>query len=481
MEAAWKTRAMERAAAFFDLDRTLLRGASGPAFTEALRAEGLLSRRPLPGEDLVSSAMYRYFERFGETLGSMFMTRQVARAARGWSQPAVRRAGERAADVLIGTVPPYAHQVIAEHRDAGRSVVMATTSPHDLVEPLAQRLGMDDVVATRYAVGPQSRDTGDGQDPTYNGSIDGEFVWGMGKLRAVQAWARAHDVDLDHSWAYSDSIFDLPLLRAVKHAVAVNPDPRLMPVAAVQRWPILYLDVPPGVPKLPVIDEEPQSLLMKWLKPGMLPWLRLDADGAEHLPDEGPAIVVANHRSYLDPLVLGLAVAPHGRPLRFLAKHELFDVPVAGSLVRAVGSVPVDRATRSDEPLETAAAALSAGEVVVILPQGTIPRGKAFFAPTLEGRPGAARLAAMTKAPVIPFGLWGTEKVWPRSQRLPQVWNVVDPPTVRVRSGPPVQLQFRSPRADTERIMRAISDLLPPEARQPYEPTPDELARTHPP
>ena len=73
----------------------------------------------------------------------------------------------------------------------------------------------------------------------------------------------------------------------------------------------------------------------------------------------------------------------------------------------------------------------------------------------------------MTKAPVIPIGLWGTEKVWPRSSRLPNVLNVTDPPEVRVRVGAPVELKYRSLDADTKRIMAAISKLLPPSRTTP--------------
>jgi putative phosphoserine phosphatase/1-acylglycerol-3-phosphate O-acyltransferase len=115
------------------------------------------------------------------------------------------------------------------------------------------------------------------------------------------------------------------------------------------------------------------------------------------------------------------------------------------------------------------------------MPQGTIPRGEAFFDPVLEGKRGAARLAAMTRAPVVPIGVWGTEKVWPRSSRVPNVINVLGAPTVRVRVGEPVELDYGDPRADTDRIMAAIMDLLPPESRERHEPTPEELAKTKPP
>jgi putative phosphoserine phosphatase/1-acylglycerol-3-phosphate O-acyltransferase len=167
--------------------------------------------------------------------------------------------------------------------------------------------------------------------------------------------------------------------------------------------------------------------------------------------------------------------------VRFLGKKEVFDAPVIGAAARAFGGIRVDRGTGSDEPLQEAAVALEAGQVVALMPQGTIPRGPAFFDPVLQGRWGAARLAGLVKVPVIPVGLWGTEKVWPRSSRLPNVLNVTNPPLITIRVGEPVTLKYKSVKKDTERIMEAIADLLPPEARVEREPTPEELVLTYPP
>ncbi|HET6953217.1 MAG TPA: HAD-IB family hydrolase [Acidimicrobiales bacterium] len=456
------------AAAFFDLDRTLLQGASGPVLSQALREAGVMSDRNVPGEGLV----YRLFDLVGETRPSMLLTRQAARFARGWPRQRVRAAGEKAADVLASAVQPFARPLIDDHRAEGRRLVLATTTPDDMIRPLAERLGFDDVVATRYGI--------DGAD-CYDGTITGEFVWGRGKLRAVRTWATERGVSLAESWAYSDSYYDNPLLGAVGHPVAVNPDPRLLALAVVRRWPVTWLDVPAGVPKLPLVGLEPQRLLQAVVRPEVLPWVRFDIAGVDRIPATGPAIVVANHRSYFDPVALGITFARRGRAVRFLGKREVFDAPVVGNLARALGGIRVDRASGSDAPLVEAAAALASGELVAILPQGTIPRGRAFFDPELKGRWGAARLAAETGVPVIPIGLWRTEAVWPRSERLPRMWNVVHPPTVRVRVGEPVDLKLRSPGADTRRIMAAIADLLPPEGRRPHDPTPEELARTHPP
>ena len=123
---------------------------------------------------------------------------------------------------------------------------------------------------------------------------------------------------------------------------------------------------------------------------------------------------------------------------------------------------------------------LRAGEAIALAPEGTIPRGPAFFATELRGRWGAARLAQATGAPVIPVGLWGTEKVWPRNARLPRL-RFDERPEIRVRVGGPVHLTGRSLDADTKRIMSALMDQLPDEARVARRPTPEELAATYPP
>ena len=399
----------------------------------------------------------------------MMLTRQVARFTAGWPIEAVRQAGAIAGEALAATVQPYALPLFEEHRQADRLLVLATTTPYELVKPLADALGFDDVIATRYGE----------KDGTYDGTILGDFVWGSGKLHAVRAWADINDVDLADTWAYSDSWYDLPLLEAVGHPNAVNPDARLTAISLLRRWPIVYLDKPPGVPKLLGLIE-PQRLIQLIARPELMRFVRFDIDGVDNIPPSGPAILVSNHRSYFDPVAICVTLAQRGRAVRFLAKKELFDVPLAGPVLRAMGAISVDRGTGSAEPLLAAAAAVQAGELVAILPQGTIPRGEEFFDPVLKGRTGAARLSTTTRAPVIPMGVWGTELVWPRNSRVPNVTNLRNPPTVRVRIGEPVDVKRRSAPADTKRIMAAISALLPPEASVARTPTPQELASSRP-
>lgn len=450
-----------RGAVFFDLDRTLLQGASGPVINRALRAAGVLSDRAFPGE----RAVYALFDLIGETLPTIALARGAALLAKGWKTDLVRAAGVEAAEELASHVTPYARPLIAQHQEAGRPVVLATATPDHLVRPLAERLGFDDVVATRYAE----------EAGAFTGRLEGEFVWATGKRAAVAAWAEAHGVEMSASYAYTDSIYDLPLLTAVGHPHAVNPDPRLQAVATLARWPVLHLDVPLGVPKM--LGLEPYDVLKRLARPEALPFARFQIDGVGNLPTRGPGIVVANHRSYFDPVALVVLAARAGRALRFLGKKEVFDVPLVGAIVRSLGHIRVDRENPSAAPIDAAAAALAAGELVCVLPQGTIPRGEAFFAP-MEGRHGAARLAARSGAPVIPVGLWGTEEVWPRSSKVPLVWNLLRPPRVQVRAGPPVGLGGDDEAADTSTLLAAIERLLPSARGHP--PTEAEIGRATP-
>src|SRR5690348_7818976 len=127
-------------AAFFDLDRTLLRGASGPVLTRALRGAGLVGSRGIPGESFLNGV----YHLLGENRVFMEATRQLARVASGWPVDRVQGAAQEAAEELVELVQPYAHAVIAQHRKAGRPVVLATTTPYELIKPFADLLGLDD-------------------------------------------------------------------------------------------------------------------------------------------------------------------------------------------------------------------------------------------------------------------------------------------------------------------------------------------------
>jgi len=452
-------------AAFFDLDRTLIGSSSAPVFAEHMADAGITEHRDIPFAKL----FLKYYETVGESRLTMAPAKLSVRANKGWAVDQVAVAAQAAAQALLADIQPFAAGVFDDHRKAGRKLVMATTSPDPFVRPLAEALGFDDVIASKWK----------SADGLYTGELDGPFVWGVTKAEAVAEWAQANGVKLSASYAYSDSYYDSPMLDSVGHPVAVNPDPNLTATALIKAWPIRHLDKNEGVAK--IAGREMQEWSRPFLRPELVaPFVDFTWTDVDKIPATGGAILVFNHRSYFDTTVMGMLAAKADRNVRALGKKEVFDVPVLGKIAAALGGVRVERASGSLEPLRKAADAIAGGEVVVMAPEGTIPRGPAFFATELKGRFGAARLAALTAAPVIPIGLWGTEKVWPRSARIPNIVRT-DRPQISVKVGDPVKLNYKSLKADTAAIMKAIMAQLPDEARVERTPTPEELALTYPP
>lgn len=186
---------------------------------------------------------------------------------------------------------------------------------------------------------------------------------------------------------------------------------------------------------------------------------RMDVEGSEREPREGPLVVVANHWSALDPPVLGCALR---RPVHFMAKEELFRIPLLRTWMRAVGTFPVRRGEPDRAAIRTALQRIREGGVVVVFPEGTRnPRGY-----LLPPEPGAAFLALRAGVPILPVGILGTLEAMPKGAWVPRLRKV------RVRIGEPFTLtDLGSGRealeAASDRIMRAIADLLgvPPPTR----------------
>ncbi len=449
---------MARAAAIVDVDRMLLTGRPGRILRDTLHCAGVTAPPgPLrPAVDVAATAFL-----------STQLSLLAVEASRGWSDSAVREAATAAAEAVVDDAAPHLRPLLDDQRSAGARLLLVSAAPPPVAEPLAGLLGAEDVIGTTWA-----------EDRGPLAAIEGPLVWARSKASGAAAWLRSVRVSPRAARAYADNFYAGPLLASVGHPTAVDPDARLTALARTMGWPIRHLDVPEGVVK--VAGREIQEWFRPFASVEAMPNARIDVAGREHVPAQGGAILAFNHRSYFDAAVTSLVAAQAGRAVRGLGKKEILDAPVLGPLARAVGTIRVDRGTGSDEPLEAAALALRAGEAVMIAPQGTIPRGPAFFEPELQGRWGAARLAAMTRAPVIPIGLWGTERVWPRNARLPRM-DPLHRPRVTARVGPPVALTYDDPDTDTKRIMTAIVDLLPPEARERRVPTEEELRRAYPP
>ncbi len=207
------------------------------------------------------------------------------------------------------------------------------------------------------------------------------------------------------------------------------------------------------------------------------PFTHRDWRGQENLPRTGGVLVVSNHISNFDPIVVGQYLAFSGRWPRFLGKASLFTAPVVGGIITACGQIPVQRGTTSAvHALSAAVEAVEAGKAVVIYPEGTVTLDEQLW--PMVAKSGAARIALQAGCPVIPLGQWGAQDVmWGKEIHFPKL---LPRKTLRVVAGPPVPLDDlrESPitpqtvAVATERIMDAITGLVA-ELRQ--EPAPPEL------
>jgi HAD superfamily hydrolase (TIGR01490 family) len=218
------------AAAFFDLDKTLIEGSSAFQFARAAYRAKLLGRRQLLSD---AAANVRFRLRGASDEDSLALRERIAASLQGTRVTELERLG---VDVLAGILPRVYPKMLAlahEHQDAGRRSYIVTAASQELADILARVMAFDG------ALGSEISEIVDG---VYTGKPAGLFIYGAGKARAIEELAAAEGIDLAQSYAYSDSESDLPMLRAVGHPVAVNPDARLARIARHEGWQILRLD-----------------------------------------------------------------------------------------------------------------------------------------------------------------------------------------------------------------------------------------------
>jgi HAD superfamily hydrolase (TIGR01490 family) len=218
-----------RGAAFFDLDKTLIEGSSALHFGRAAYKAGMLSRRRL-ARDVWANLRFRLS---GSTdQGTDELRQRILDAIAGQRVVDLQRLGP---DVLAGILPLVYKEVLQEayaHQDAGRPAYIVTAASQELAEVLAAVLVLDGGIGMRSEV----------REGVYTGRPDGPFTYREGKAEAIREIAAREGIDLAESYAYSDSESDLPMMRAVGHPVAVNPDAALEKVARAEGWRIMRFD-----------------------------------------------------------------------------------------------------------------------------------------------------------------------------------------------------------------------------------------------
>ena len=222
-------RPEEPGAAFFDLDRTLMAGSSAFQFGRAAYKAGLVSRRRLTADAWQN---LRFRLRGSTDKGTDAVRVRISTMLEGVR---VRDMQRLAPDVLAGVLPRLYPRMLAiayEHQDAGRPVFICTAASQEMAELMAIVLTLDGAVGSVF-------ETVDGE---YTGRPGGPFTYREGKAQAIRDLAEREGIDLAASWAYSDSESDLPMLRAVGHPVAVNPDAALARVARQEGWEVLRFE-----------------------------------------------------------------------------------------------------------------------------------------------------------------------------------------------------------------------------------------------
>ena len=219
-------------AAFFDLDKTVIAKAAMLAFGPRLHQEGMLNRW-LVARALWGQIVFRYL---GADEGRMEKMRETAlKVASGWEKERISTLVDEAlTEVIDPLVYAEAVELIESHQEAGRRVYLVSASPEEIVLPLARHLGVDGAIATRARIDAGGR---------YTGEVE-FYSAGAHKVTAIDEEAERYDLDLAGSYAYSDSVTDLPMLERVGHPVAVNPDKALLKEAIDRGWEIRVFENP---------------------------------------------------------------------------------------------------------------------------------------------------------------------------------------------------------------------------------------------
>ncbi|WP_411109622.1 HAD family hydrolase [Streptomyces sp. c-19] len=246
-----ENHSLPRTAAFFDLDKTVIAKSSTLTFSKSFYRGGLISRRAalrtayIQFVFLAGGADHDQMERMREYLSAL---------CKGWNVAQVKElVAETLHDLIDPIIYDEAASLIEEHHAAGRDVVIVSTSGAEVVEPIGEMLGADRVVATRMVVG---------EDGCFTGEVE-YYAYGPTKAEAVRDLAASEGYDLSRCFAYSDSATDIPMLEAVGHPYAVNPDRALRREAVAREWPVLAFEKPVRLKqRLPAFRMPPRPTLV---------------------------------------------------------------------------------------------------------------------------------------------------------------------------------------------------------------------------
>lgn len=396
--------------AFFDFDGTLIHGFSASPFFRARLRAGDIDARELI-QTLVESVN---IEKRGHDVTRLMEIGVGAQAEKTIDD--IQDLGQRLFTRKIsGMIYPDARLLVEAHRQAGHTLVLATSATMPQIEFAAQDLGIDNILCTELEV----------EDGKYTGKLAGPVRWGQGKADAVTEFAEEHEIDLEQSFAYSNGFEDIPFLTAVGNPRPLNPETELEEAAKESGWPVakfklphrhnpitlarsaaaisaLGLGVAAGAATALVNRDRPMGMGVAASVGSELALaaagVKLNVVGEENLWSDRPAVFLFNHQSQLDMILLGALLR---RNFTAVAKKQLEHDPVFAPIGYLADVAYIDRSNsaKAREALEPVVQALREGRSIAIAPEGTrspTPR-------LLPFKKGAFHMAMQAGVPVVPI------------------------------------------------------------------------------
>ena len=424
--------------AFFDLDKTLIKGFSAKDFLKARVLSGKITTKEIVAQ---FAGVLSYASGNGNFAS---MAAIGAKGVKGVKEQVFIEVGEEVYHKhLAAAIYPEARALVAAHIAKGHTVAIVSAATPYQVEPIARDLGIGHVLCTRMEV----------ENGEFTGNIIKPACWGEGKAHAGNKMAKEYGLDLQKSYFYTDSIEDLPLLEIVGNPRPMNPDAKLSALAFQNDWPVYRLD-----------DNTPSTFtnvvrtglttgifipaILKGVTKGLtnMSWsdgidammagvgdfgtaaagIHLAVKGEEHLWSNRPCVFIFNHQSNADFLIAAKLIR---KKARGVAKKELQKMPILGQMMMASGTIFLDRDNKekSIEALKPAVESLKNGISVVIFPEGT----RSYDYTLGKFKKGAFHLAMEAGVPLLPIVIKNAHDAMPRGATLfkpTEVEVVVLPP-----------------------------------------------------
>jgi len=419
--------------AFFDLDRTLIRGFSAKEFFQSRLLSGKMKPREIIAQ-FNGVIVYAMGNKNFAGLASI-----GAQGVKGVREEVFLEVGEEVyMKHLAQTIYPESRALVTAHLAKGHTVAIISAATPYQVDPIARDLGIDHVMCTRMEV--------------VNGKFTGEIIepacWGEGKSHAALELVEKHNLDLSKSYFYTDSVADLPLLEIVGNPRPLNPDQELSAISFQNDWPIarFYNEPRPGFSSLvraglafgtlipaAITGMFSGAITLSW-KDGInsmtgtigelgtrIAGMKLAIKGQENIWAQRPAVFILNHQSNADVFIASKLLQ---KDVVAIAKKELKYSPV-GPLFMAAGVIFIDRSNKDKaiEAMKPAVEALKSGKSLAIFPEGT----RSYNYTLGKFKKGAFHLAMQAGVPIVPIVVKNAHDVMPRGKMYiqPTVVEVV--------------------------------------------------------